>query len=201
MIIDFKIFEKKGNVVGPLYHGSRYLFDTFRHHKLGSDKHPLSYLGYHFTPDEKIARKFSKDPDFALYEVEITVNKVLKIKESNLVKSIIKYGYEHGHRYLNRINDINYILKLPYMSFGEDSINGLLFDDDIWDSSEVKRISKEYKNYLIQLGYDSIKYLNEVEYHSTPDRYDWIVFNSKQIKIIKKDRIIRDTVNIVGPFG
>ena len=46
-----------------------------------------------------------------------------------------------------------------------------------------KKLSLEYKKYLISQGYDSIEYLNEVEW-SDEKRYDWIVFSNEQIKII-----------------
>ena len=140
MITDFKIFEKKGNNVGPLYHGSRYLFDVFKHHRLGKDQHPLSYLGYHFTPDAVIARKFSKGPNFAFYEVEIIVNKTLKIKESDLVKNIIKFGCDRGYIICSE-NGLEFVLKLPYLSFDSDSIMDNLIEGELSDVP-MKKASK-----------------------------------------------------------
>ena len=126
---DRYINESVGKKIGPLYHGSDTLFDKFEFKKLGKDNHPLSYLGYHFTPDEKIGKRFAKKPDYAVYEVEIIVKETLKEKESELVKGIIEFGYENG---LINFNP-SYVLSLPYFSEygGENSIMDSLIEGEL----------------------------------------------------------------------
>jgi len=182
MITNFQIFEKNESIP-HLYHGSRHLFNKFNQNELGKDNHLLSYLGYHFTPNKDVANKFAKKPDKVIYEVEITVNKTLKINEGDLVRNMLKWGDETG--LLNiKTEELDELLKLPYhtISMNEDSIVDEMLDNNI---VENKTLSFYYKSYLKMEGYDSIEYLNEIEYYGDkPDRYDWIVFDSNQIKII-----------------
>lgn len=181
--IEFITEKKYNQTIKPLYHGSRYSFTNFKLTSIGKDKHPLSYLGHHFTFDKSIAKKFAKKPDYVIYEVELFINKTLKITESELVKRIVDMGYDYG--YID-IYDKEYIFSLPYTSdsFGVDSFTTELYDN-ILDHIPFKKISYEYKKYLISQGYDSIEYLNEIE-TGNYERYDWIVFNMNQIKIIDK---------------
>jgi len=184
MITEFKIFEKKGNVIGPLYHGSGHIFHEFSKEKLGSTKtdgHIMDYLGFHFTPDKKMAdRLFTKPPDPVIYKVEIIVNNTLKIIEGDLVRDMLSWGGENGYFDTKKVN-LEQLLKLRYESDSGQSINTCLWTDrnKIIDK---KKLALGYKAYLIQQGYDSIQYLNEIEW-AKDKRYDWIVFDSDQIRI------------------
>jgi hypothetical protein len=180
------ITEKKYvNILKPMYHGSRYIFDKFNLTSIGKDNHPLSYLGHHFTKIKSVAAKFAKRPEKNIYTVELYVNKTLKITESDLVGDILSYGY--NNKYIT-LNDLNYILSLPYTGkFGENSFLSALNDDEL-DNIPFKKICTEYKKKLIEQNYDSIEYLNEVEVYDSK-RYDWIVFNSNQIKILKIEKL------------
>lgn len=189
---DRYINESVGKKIGPLYHGSDTLFDKFEFRKLGKDNHPLSYLGYHFTPDINLAiGHFAKSPDFAVYEVEINVKSPLIEKESELVKAIIEFGYDNGFIDYNP----RYVLSLPYFSVGDNSIMDSLIEGEL-SEIPLKKIVSAYKKYLINEGYDSIQYLNEVEVYDSDygvnPRYDWIVFNSNQIKIINSYNALKD---------
>ena len=183
MITNFKIFEKA--TIPNLYHGSRHLFNKFNQNELGKDKHLLSYLGYHFTPNKGVANKFAKRPDKVIYEVEITVNNTLKINEGDLVRNMLKWGDETG--LLNiKTEELDELLKLPYhtISMNEDSIVDEMLDNNI---VENKTLAFYYKSYLKIEGYDSIEYLNEIEF----EEWDWIVFNNDQIKIIETHSMIK----------
>ena len=159
----------------PLYHGSRRTFDEFI--KNGDDGHFLSFLGFHFTDDKKIAEIFARRPDRVVYIVQLTIENSLRIKESDLVKNIMKWGGENGY-VTQEILDV--VRNRPYFSVNEDSISDILEEHEL----KIEEISKGYKKYLIQQGYDSIEYLNEIEFDSMPNRWDWIIFNNIQIKII-----------------
>ena len=167
-----------------MYHGSKKIFNTFKEH--GNDGHILSYLGFHFTSNKNTAEKFARRPEKMVYVVEITVNKTLKIKESELVLDILKWGVKNKY-----VDPYTYelCLKKPYFSFYKPSIMDL-FDKPYYfkklgsKNGSFEEFSKNYKKYLIRKGYDSIEYLNEIEFDEYPDRYDWIVFSNEQIKII-----------------
>lgn len=183
MITEFKIFENVDKWIGPLYHGSRTKFDKFEHKNLGQDDHPLSYLGFHFTPSLEMAKRFARAPKYMIYTVEIKVNKTLKIKESKLMKDMLRWGFDNKYFYLKNIEDF---LNQPYFSEQDRSIMDELNDfGTISDQVSHERLALGYKKVLISKGYDSIQYLNEVEFFEpVPKRYDWIVFDSENIKII-----------------
>lgn len=164
----------------PLYHGSRRIFEEFIEN--GDDGHFLSFLGFHFTKDQKTAEIFARRPERVVYIVQTTVENPLKIKESDLVKNIMEWGGENGY-VTQEILDI--VRNRPYFSVNEDSISDILEEHEL----NIEKISKGYKEHLIQQGYDSIEYLNEIEFDEIPNRWDWIVFNSSQIEIIESYRL------------
>ena len=183
IMLNFNNFinESKFNVIKDLYHGSGEIFNKFLSKSLGEDEHLLSYLGFHFTPNFKLAeRLFTKLPDFVVYTVEIKVKNTLKIIETKLVLDMLQYAYDN--KLINQDIDIIAIKKLPYFNkhLNNDLLNWLYKNPE---KINKKKLSLEYKKYLISQGYDSIEYLNEVEW-SDEKRYDWIVFNTNQIKII-----------------
>ena len=166
--------------ITPLYHGSGLKFEKFEP-KFGDHNHILDYLGFHFTPDKEMAeRLFCKPPNFVLYTVELSVNKTLKISESQLVKDILTWGYENNIYDTEKV-DLKRLLKLPY------DTDSICITSSLWSDNDriinKKVLSFKYKEYLINQGYDSIEYLNEIEWKDK-NRYDWIVFDSNQIKII-----------------
>ena len=196
MITQFKIFENV-KTVGPLYHGSGFIFDKFLDEKLGREKkqgHPMDFLGFHFTPDFNMADKlFTRVPHFVVYTVEIKVENTLKIKESELIKNMLKWGGQNGYIdekvyvYWGYREDLSYLLMFPYYNLTPTerdtfkfSLNDFLLQDE---KINKKKLSLAYKKYLIKQGYDSIQYMNEIEW-SNDRRWDWIVFNDNQIKII-----------------
>jgi len=185
MIINFKLFESKGKNIGPLYHGSGSIFKKFSDEELGGnskDPHILNYLGFHFTPDFKMAeRLFASAPNFVVYNVEITINKTLKIIEGDLVREMLKWGAENNYFDTKKVN-LEQLLNLRYDSETGQSINTCLWTDRN-RLIDKKKLALGYKQHLIELGYDSIKYLNEIEW-KMDKRYDWIVFKNNQVKII-----------------
>ena len=185
MIVQFKLFESKGKVIGPLYHGSGSIFKKFSDEELGGnskDPHILNYLGFHFTPDFKMAdRLFASPPNFVVYTVEITINKTLKIIEGNLIREMLKWGGENDYFDTKKVN-LEQLLNLRYDSDTGQSINTCLWTDRN-NLINKKKLALGYKQYLISEGYDSIKYLNEIEW-KIDKRYDWIVFKNNQVKII-----------------
>lgn len=182
--------------IGPLFHGSKHRFEIFDFEKLGGDWHILSFLGVHFSENEKIAESFIGPPDYTFYEIELKVNNPLDIKENDLVRNMIKFGVENNiinksifnrQTVSNSDNDkiFDDILSLPYFNNSYNEIPCL--NTKICDClrpENSKKIAEEYKKYLIQQGYDSIKYKNEIEKPHII-RYDWIAFNQEQIKIIE----------------
>lgn len=74
------------------------------------------------------------------------------------------------------------LLNLRYDSDTGQSINTCLWTDRN-NLINKKKLALGYKQYLISEGYDSIKYLNEIEW-KIDKRYDWIVFKNNQVKII-----------------
>lgn len=179
------IKENLENTVGPLYHGSGHVFNKFSMDELGKkniDDHILDYLGFHFTPDVKLAeRVFAKKPDFVVYTVEIKTNKTLKIIEGNLVRDMLQWGGDNNYFDTNKVN-LKQLLDLRYESDNGQSINTCLWTDRNRIINK-KKLALGYKKHLIEQGYDSIQYLNEIEWVNDR-RYDWIVFHSNQIKII-----------------
>lgn len=170
------------NTITPLYHGTNTIFDKFINDKLGQDNHLLSYLGTHFTPNFNLAeRVFAKYPHFVVYTVEIYVNKTLKTTESDLVKDMLIWGSKNNIYDTSKV-DLKELFKLPYDSPIGNSITTCLWADNN-TVIKTKKLALGYKKHLIKQGYDSIEYLNEIEW-SSDKRYDWIVFDSEQIKII-----------------
>jgi hypothetical protein len=83
--------------------------------------------------------------------------------------------------------DFNIMINAPYWSltkFDRDyysvSLNDFLLEDKKIDK---KKLSLGYKQHLMKNGYDSINYMNEIEW-PLERRWDWIVFDDKQIKIL-----------------
>jgi hypothetical protein len=172
-INESKIYEH------PLFHGSGRKFDIFDFNRLGQDGHLLSFLGIHFTENDTVAERFTNPPDYIIYEIELKYNKFLKIKEGNLVKEMLKFGLEKKIIDLSIFPSKN-IFDLPYFGTKNCLMNQLFNLTD----GKAKEISLEYKNHLMNQGYDCIKYINEIE---SPDikRFDWIIFKSEQIKVLK----------------
>jgi len=185
------INEKLGRKIYPLYHGSGTLFDNFSPKTLGEDQHILSYLGYHFTPDYELAdRLFTKPPNYVVYTIELKINKTLKIIEGDLVRDMLIWGSNNNFFDSSKV-DVTRLTKMKYYSSGDDGTISTCLWVDKNRIINKKKLALGYKKHLIKEGYDSIQYLNEIEWASDK-RYDWIVFNSKQIKIIniyKKDSI------------
>ena len=186
MITQFKIFENKDNIIEPLYHGSGKVFSKFSNKKLGVDNHILSYLGFHFTPNKNLAEVFAKEPEYVTYTVKIKVNKTLKIIEGNLVRNMLSWCGENNYFDTKKVN-LEQLLNLRYDSDTGQSINTCLWTDRNTLINK-KKLALGYKKHLIQQGYDSIEYLNEIEW-SSDKRYDWIVFNNNQVEIININRI------------
>lgn len=204
MITQFKLFENKGKWIGPFYHGSGVVFDKFSLEKSFEKEskskyyHVLNYLGFHFTPDKNMAlRLFSKEPEFVVYTVKIKVNKTLKMKESEIVREMLKWGHENGliedelsvrtgHPIPKSI-PFKIMIHAPYWELTKmdreyypTSLNSFLLEDKKIDK---KKLALGYKQHLIEQGYDSIEYMNEIEW-SQDRRWDWIVFDDNQVKII-----------------
>lgn len=179
-------YMNKGRVLFPMYHGSRRIFDKFSQH--GNDGHILSFLGFHFTPDKKTAEKFARKPEKIVYVVELTVSKTLRITESDLIRNILKWGLENG--YVEQ-SAYNLVINRPYFSASQSSIMDA-FDAPFYSkglglrNGGFKEFGTKYKEYLISKGFDSIEYLNEIEFDTTPNRWDYIVFSPDQIKIVEK---------------
>ena len=190
MITQFYIFENKGNTIGPLYHGSDSVFNEFSSEKLGDDNHLLSYLGCHFTPNFDMAQRlFARKPNPTVYTVEITVVNPLKITENRLVRNMIKWGYDNDYFDKKKI-DMSFVENSLYDSPNGGDLNTALWCDNGPNQIINKRkLSLGYKNnFLIPQGYDSIEYLNEIEW-VRDKRYDWIVFNNNRVKIINRVKI------------
>lgn len=160
--------------VGPLFHGSGHKFDIFDFNKLGEDGHLLSFLGMHFTENEDVAENFVNPPDYIFYEVELKYNKFLEIKESDLVKNMLRFGVD------NKILDLEINFDLPYYGTSNDILGQL----QNLSYEKAKETSLKYKSHLIKQEYDSIKYINEIEMIDIK-RWDWIIFEPEQIKILK----------------
>lgn len=182
------IRENVENTVGPLFHGSKHKFDIFDFEQLGQDGHLLSFLGVHFSEDEIIAESFMGPPDFIIYDVELKIKKFLEIKESDLVRDMIKFGV--NKKFINPTDffETPYpeVLNLPYY---DDKISTTIKPQLAVELLKIEKIkcqktSIAYKKHLIKQGYDSIKYKNEIEMPEI-ERWDWIVFYKEQIKVLK----------------
>jgi len=183
MIKKYLEFINENKVKHWLYHGSSHKFDIFDFDKLGGDGHPMSFLGVHFSEDEKIAENFINPPDYILYEVEISYNKFLIIKEGELVKNMIKYALDN--KIIDQSIFTDDILSLSYhMGFQKPTDRCITKSLISLPYKDSKKMSLEYKKILISKGFDCIKYINEIESPEI-ERYDWIVFNPEQIKIIE----------------
>lgn len=191
---DFEVIRKVQEIT-PLYHGTCVPFERFDKQFLGSVSGDIpSFLGYHFTPNEDLAKLiFANEPhkdnfeSCRAFEVGIKVKKSLKTTESALVKDILRWGTEKeviSKKYKNPI--LNAIKEAPYYQDTEASIYRLIFspswnDDDgkPYVNSEILAI--RYLNEVLKpLGIDSIQYLNEIE-KPEEKRYDWIIFHESQI--------------------
>ena len=168
------------HVKEPLFHGSGSYFRKFDFEVIGKDSHFLSFLGIHFTESDEVAEQFLKPPDYKFYEVRLKYNKYLEIKESDLVKDILKFGFNKkiiAPKYQFSL-DLPYYI--PYDAFKDtEDCNRKYIPKDI-----TQKTALEYKKILMNKGYDCIKYINEIELPEI-ERYDWIAFNQDQIQIIK----------------
>ncbi len=175
----------------PVYHGTyekgAIKFDKS---KLGVNKPDfLSNLGFHFTPDKKMADNlFAYDyggkGQGQTIEAVLNIKKPLKITETDLVKDIIRYGKEKGtipkptaDELLKRplwgkttdIKDItHYIYRVSKQSPEKARFN-------------IKQVAQDYLENLKKQGYDGIQYKNEIEW-AADNRYDFIAFEPSQIK-------------------
>ena len=161
--------------VKPLFHGSGFNFKKFNFDLIGKDYHILSFLGIHFTENDEVAEQFLKPPDYKLYEIELKYNKCLEIKEGDLVKDMLKFGFEN--KYIS--DKYQFSLDLTYYSENIGDINSKYIPKD-----QTQKTALEYKKKLKKKGYDSIKYINEIEKPEI-NRWDWIAFEPEQLNIIK----------------
>jgi len=188
----FEVIEKEQEIT-PLYHGTCIPFERFDKQFLGSISGDIpSHLGYHFTPNENLAKQiFANEPhkdsfeNCRAYEVGIKVTKTLKTSESALVKDILRWGIEQNI-IINKQEKLLQLLQHPYYSSDEKvSIVGTLNSEE-WEDKGVPYINYEilairYLNEVLRhQGFDSIQYINEIEWASE-NRYDWIIFDEAQI--------------------
>jgi len=178
------IKESKINKVGPVFHGSCYKFDIFNFEKLGKDGHVMSFLGVHFSENENVAEMFMGGPDYIFYEVELNVKNPFVITEGDLVRKMFQLAID------NRIIKpeeifmfpVSELMSIPYEDKNRTCLNSQLSRS--LTKIDSKKMSLDYKEYLIKNGYDCIKYKNEIEKPEI-DRWDWIAFEPSQIKILK----------------
>jgi len=180
-----------------LYHGSLSNFEKFDVSFLWKNiSDLLSNLWFHFTEDKNLAeRLFSVDYNNIdtigyLYTVEVDVFWEIEVRESELVLDMLSFGVENWlvtKTFFNRIKNLHY-----WDSFWHNSIIHKLYNNWKRKTSpnyiDKQNLALHYRDYLIKQGINVIKYKNEIEW-SEDNRYDYIILNTKDIKIIKKDII------------
>jgi|GEM_PF-833160 hypothetical protein len=200
-----EIIDEKREI-NPVYHGTCIPFKQFDKQFLGLKSGDIpSHLGYHFTPNKKLAATlFANDPFEDSYEhcryieARLRVKKTLKTTEEVLVKTILKWGVENDI-IQERKEELLQLLTLPYHT-DKGNENNLVdtLNSDQWTTYghpfiNYEALATAYLNkVLIPQGIDSIWYQNDIEW-AHEKRYDWIVFDKKQIDeqqveyVVKKD--------------
>lgn len=180
-----------------VYHGTKKYFEDFDSKKLGSGTATdyLSLLGFHFTEDWEVAKRFidMNGKTNRILTCELHLKKTLKITEIGLVLGMLKYNIEELGMDLGYINrDYNEVKNMIYYNhsnpYDEDTIYQVLIEmEDHY--SPKKYVSQFKKDILIKNGYDSIEYLNQVEVEKGKYRYDFVALKPSIIEIIRDSNI------------
>ena len=134
-----------------------------------------------------------------LYECYVNIRNPLKISEGDLVKNIIQFAYSNDYVSRKKVN----IKELMGMNYWPDLLGaGGLYKEiyaDLREPVEKRvwdwdKIVPPYLENLRQKGYDGINYMNEIEW-ADDKRYDWIAFESTQIKSVLKNEGTFDPKN------
>ncbi len=205
------IYKEGGVILTDLpqpqwYHGTCVPFKDLSTTHLGSE-HPdfLSALGLHFTGDLSLAieefadikkakfqyfmknkthSKTDKDFDCRAYIVKVAAHKVLKIKESDLFRDILRYGFENGMINISK-GEFDNIIGRMYWAEGYSGQFSLYADIEkrvLKKEIDINKIATLYRQDKLK-SYDAVLYLNQIE--SPKDkRWDLIVWDISKVKVI-----------------
>ena len=186
-----------------LYHGSSRSFDFPDFNKLGTNTgDPLAYVGLHLTPNADMAMAiFSNKPNAVLYQTRIKTGHTLFISESSLVKKFLSIVVTN--KLTNEPEYVANLIKQPYFNHWGNCVVTELENValGIHDYLQIQLAEAAYilKNQLINQGYDSVCYLNEIEWY-WQHRWDWIVIKEsaieefnllKQVKCFNLEKLIK----------
>jgi len=175
-------------IVGPLFHGSLETeLTSFNLGHLGTHKRDLlSGLGFHFTPDRRMAETlfamdFRTGRYGRVYEACLSVKNPLVIDETQLVAKMLDFAVGTGHLSPARARTLK---KLPYM-FMVGANPGRYQVAEIWKLAHQKKIdpltiASAFRTQLRASGFDAIQYINQVEW-AGDGRKDWIALDPRQI--------------------
>ena len=199
MTINFSIHELFSNSQTiskhrdiTVFHGSQKWFQEFDFKKLGlyTSHDFLSNLGFHFTENKIVAEEFSKDRLSSknygqILTVHLHLDKTLKLTEHQLVLGIVKFGMEEGYDFGKGIKvSYNKLSKMKYYDEEKIGHQETLYDILRYVFSSPKKLVNDFKkNVLLNNGYDSIEYLNQIEKIGGKKRYDFIALIPDVIEV------------------
>lgn len=178
-----QVADEEGNPL-LVYHGTRKDFENLR-----PSYNPKEQLGFgiHFATDESFAKLYAEDETVARSGKTPTVfSVVLDIKKPLDADAIVEEGtpeFELAEQLAG---------KKLFTQKSEDGTKRLAYLQGAIDKTSGKRAEK-----LIRAaGYDGVKYTARITQVLSPNTYKrgaegttWIVFDPKQIRVIKKQRL------------
>ena len=181
---DSKIRDEKGNLL-ELYHGSQNEFTQFEKNKIGQGATLAANTGngFYFTDSEKKAIEYSKGG--YNYKVYLNIQKPL-IVENNLSSETTSILKEFSTKMYQKHYD-----EFKNKTFGKYEIfkekeTGMRSGTNIL-SNVVSEYGDEFTNYLKEKGYDGIK-SSVTDYKNFGEKYNYVVFEPEQIKIISNKK-------------
>lgn len=180
-----KVIDENGEPL-VVYHGTKskrfYIFDN---NKLGQDSNILSYFGFHFTRDKRMAEGLFMDPKKStLYECFLNIRKPIENKEEYFVRNAVADGVSAQMYREDAKIDMYALDNMPYFSISQSSFaNTMALDStSINPKLKHKEIALLYLKKLKSEGYDGVFYQNQIEWASD-HRVDFIAFEPNQIKL------------------
>jgi len=153
---------------------------------------PTTYLGSHFAEEPETANQFAKglygeakgaQEGNRVLPVHLSIKKPHVTTETDMIRSMLRDKYDHPavdarlkdeeeERRYDDPNEIDFRTRVNKFAWK------IAADEDAYDNSSfAEKMAEQYRDRLINAGFDGIKYQNEVEGGNS-----WVAFHPTQIK-------------------
>lgn len=162
------------------------------HRRIYTHNDPTTYLGSHFAEEPEIANKFGKglygeakgaQEGNRVLPVHLSIKKPHVTTETDMIRSMLRDTYDHpavSARLQNEEEEKRYDdpKEIDFRTRVNKFAWKLSSDESAYDNDTfAEQMAKQYRNRLINAGFDGIKYQNEVEGGNS-----WVAFHPTQIK-------------------